>query len=47
MPYPSEHAARVRDPGDFQPDSFRRKEIAVMSYIFTAAELTNFRVAKE
>ena len=28
MPYPSEHAARVRDPDDFQPDSFRRKEIA-------------------
>ena len=28
MPYSGEHAARVRDPGDFQPDSFRRKEIA-------------------
>ena len=28
MPYPSEHAARVRDPGDFQQDSFRRKNIA-------------------
>lgn len=24
MPYPNEHAARVRDPADFQPDSFRR-----------------------
>ena len=28
MPYPNEHAARLRDPGDFQQDSFRRKEIA-------------------
>lgn len=28
MPYPNEHAARLRDPGDFQPDSFRRKQIA-------------------
>lgn len=28
MPYPNEHAARVRDPGDFQADSFRRKEAA-------------------
>lgn len=24
MPYPNEHSARVRDPGDFKPDSFRR-----------------------
>lgn len=24
MPYPSEHAARMRDPGDFTPGSFRR-----------------------
>jgi HK97 family phage prohead protease len=24
MPYPNEHAARLRDPGDFDPDSFRR-----------------------
>jgi len=24
-PYPNEHAARLRDPGDFDPDSFRRK----------------------
>jgi ATP-dependent Clp endopeptidase proteolytic subunit ClpP len=23
-PYPNEHAARLRDPGDFDPDSFRR-----------------------
>lgn len=23
-PFPNEHAARVEDPGDFQPDSFRR-----------------------
>lgn len=27
MPYPSEHAARVRDPGDFQANSFRRKAL--------------------
>lgn len=27
MPYPNEHAARVKDPGSFQEDSFRRKEI--------------------
>lgn len=26
-PYPNEHAARVRDPGDFEDDSFRRKNI--------------------
>ena len=25
MPYPSEHAARIREPNDFQPDSFRRE----------------------
>jgi ATP-dependent protease ClpP protease subunit len=28
MPYPSEHAARLRDPGDFESDSFRRQNIA-------------------
>ena len=28
MPYPNEHAARVRDPKLFVKDSFRRKEIA-------------------
>lgn len=27
-PYPNEHSARVRDPGEFEPDSFRRKSIA-------------------
>lgn len=27
MPYQNEHAARVVDPGKFEPDSFRRKEI--------------------
>jgi hypothetical protein len=27
MPYAAEHAARVRDPGDFLPDSFRRKTL--------------------
>jgi len=27
MPYPSEHAARVRDPDDFQPNSFRSKTL--------------------
>jgi hypothetical protein len=24
MPYPNEHACRLRDPGDFMPNSFRR-----------------------
>jgi hypothetical protein len=28
MPYPNEHAARVRNPDAFQPDSFRSKPIA-------------------
>ncbi len=28
VPYPNEHSARVRDPGGFEADSFRRKEIA-------------------
>ena len=28
MPYPNEHACRVRDPDDFQSDTFRRKEIS-------------------
>jgi len=27
MPLPSEHSARVRDPGDFKQDTFRRKNI--------------------
>jgi ATP-dependent protease ClpP protease subunit len=27
MPFPNEHSARVRDPGDFEQDSFRRKNI--------------------
>jgi hypothetical protein len=27
MPYENEHSARVRDPGDFEPGSFRRKNI--------------------
>lgn len=27
MPYPNEHSARIRNPGDFQKDSFRRKNI--------------------
>jgi len=27
MPYENEHSARVRNPGDFQADSFRRKNI--------------------
>ena len=27
MPLPNEHSARVRDPGDFDQDSFRRKNI--------------------
>lgn len=28
MAYPNEHAARQREPGEFEPDSFRRKEVA-------------------
>jgi len=24
MPFPNEHACRIRDPGDFEQDSFRR-----------------------
>ena len=28
VPYPNEHAARVRDPGGFQPGSFRRKQLS-------------------
>jgi len=28
MPYPTEHTARVKDPGEFEPESFRRKPIA-------------------
>lgn len=27
MPYPNEHAARVRDPGDFEPGTFRSKTL--------------------
>src|SRR5512141_1972147 len=27
MPYPSEHAARVKDPGAFDPNSFRSKNL--------------------
>ncbi len=27
MPYPNYHSARVRDPGDFEEDSFRTKEL--------------------
>jgi len=28
MPYPSEHSARIKDPGDFIADSFRSKSVA-------------------
>jgi len=28
MPYPNEHSARVKDPGAFEPDSFRRKTLS-------------------
>jgi len=28
MPYPTQHAARIRDPKDFEEDSFKRKNIA-------------------
>ena len=27
MPYPTEHSCRVRDPKDFEANSFRRKKI--------------------
>jgi hypothetical protein len=27
MPYPNEHAARIRDPGAFEPESFRSKDL--------------------
>ena len=27
MPYPNEHACRIRDPGDFEKDSFRTQEL--------------------
>jgi len=27
-PFPNEHSARVRNPGDFQSNSFKRKNIA-------------------
>lgn len=35
MPYANEHAARVRNPNDFQQDSFRRKNIAAGVDIIT------------
>lgn len=28
MPYPNEHSARIKEPGSFTKDSFRRKNIA-------------------
>jgi len=28
MPYPNQHSARVREPGDFSPNSFRTKDLA-------------------
>jgi hypothetical protein len=28
MPYPTEHAARIKQPGSFQADSFRRVTLA-------------------
>lgn len=28
MPYPNEHAARIRNPGEFTEGSFRRLEVA-------------------
>lgn len=33
MPFPNEHACRLRDPGDFQPDSFRRMKQGRLSII--------------
>jgi len=33
MPYPNEHACRIRPPGDFQPKSFRRIKQGKLSII--------------
>ena len=33
MPYENEHSARVRDPGAFKPESFRRKELDGVSMV--------------
>jgi len=33
MPYPNEHSCRLRDPGDFQQDSFRRMKRGKLSII--------------
>ena len=33
MPYPGEHACRIRQPGEFQPNSFRRMKQGKLSII--------------
>lgn len=33
MPYPSEHACRIRQPGEFEPNSFRRIKQGKLSII--------------
>jgi len=33
MPYPNEHSCRIKDPGVFQPDSFRRMKTGILSII--------------
>ena len=33
MPYENEHSCRVKDPGAFQPDSFRRMKTGIHSII--------------
>lgn len=33
MPYPNEHACRIRSPGDFEKDSFRRISSGRLSII--------------
>jgi hypothetical protein len=33
MPYPNEHACRIKEPGDFEPGSFRRIKQGKVSII--------------
>jgi len=33
MPYENEHSCRIKDPGAFQPDSFRRMKTGILSII--------------
>lgn len=53
MPYPSEHSCRVRDPGAFQENSFRRIKQGKLSIIIgklkgkTTTTAQAYRYAKE